>query len=86
MLQNLLVGVIVVGALVYAIWRLPGDATRLRYVAWMKRAGGGRGPLQRLALRLEKGLDGGSACGGCSGAGDHVEKRAQPGTVRTRRR
>jgi hypothetical protein len=52
----------------------------------MKRAAGGSGPLQRLALRLEKGLGGGSACGGCSSAADHAEQRAQSGAVRTPRR
>jgi hypothetical protein len=86
MLQNLLVGVIVLGALVYAIWRLPGNATRLRYVAWMKRAAGGSGPLQWLALRLEKGLGTGSACAGCSSAADHAVKPSGPGAVRTPRR
>lgn len=74
-LQQLLVGIIVVAAVLFAAWRLPGRATRLRYVAWMKRISGGRGPLARLAWRLEGRLRRDeSACSGCSAASDHPRR------------
>lgn len=74
-LQQLLVGIIVVAAVLFAAWRLPGRATRLRYVAWMKRLSGGRGPLARLAWRLEGRLRRDeSACSGCSAASDHPRR------------
>jgi hypothetical protein len=74
-MQNLLVALIVLLALLFAIWRLPGSATRLRYVAWLKRRGGERNPLRRLGQRLEARLlrAEGGACSGCSAAGKHGE-------------
>ena len=67
--QRILVGLIVAAALLFALWRLPGQATRLRYVQWMRGISGGRGPLARLAWRLEARLRRDqSACSGCSGA------------------
>ena len=75
MAQQILVVVIVAAALLFAAWRLPGTATRLRYVSWMKRIAGGRGPLLRLALRLEARLRRDQpACAGCSAAADHRPK------------
>jgi len=74
-LQQVLVGFIVAAAVLFAAWRLPGRATRLRYVAWMTRLSGGHGPLARLAWRLEGRLrreD--SACSGCSASGDHPRR------------
>jgi hypothetical protein len=74
--QLFLVGIIVAAALVFAIWRLPGRATRLRLVYGMKRLSGGRGPLARLALHLEARLrSDGSACAGCSAADSHRPSR-----------
>jgi hypothetical protein len=73
-LQNLLVAMIVLLAVLFAVWRLPGAATRLRYAAWLKRRGGQRNPLHRLGQWLESRIlraEGGSACSGCSAAGDH---------------
>jgi hypothetical protein len=71
--QNLLVAMIVLLAAVFAAWRLPGAATRLRYAAWLKRRGGERNPLRRLGQRLEARVlrAEGGACSGCSAAGDH---------------
>jgi hypothetical protein len=71
--QNLTVAMIVLLATVFAAWRLPGAATRLRSAAWLKRRGE-RGPLHRLGLWLEARVlraEGGSACSGCSSADDH---------------
>ncbi len=70
--QNLLVAVIVLLAVLFAAWRLPGAATRLRYAAWLKRRGE-HNPLRRLGQRLEARVlraEGGS-CSGCSAAGEH---------------
>jgi hypothetical protein len=72
--QNLLVAAIVLLAAVFAAWRLPGAATRLRYAGWLKRLGGGRGALHRWGQRLEARVlraEAGSACSGCSSADDH---------------
>ncbi|MBK6672438.1 MAG: hypothetical protein IPG49_02800 [Proteobacteria bacterium] len=70
--QSLVVALIVALAVLFALWRLPGSATRLRYVGWMKRLSGGHGPLARLALRLEaRTMRGQSACSGCSASADH---------------
>jgi hypothetical protein len=75
--QMLLVGIIVAAALLFAIWRLPGKATRLRYVSWMRRLSGGRGPLARLAWRFESQLRrDDSPCSGCSAADSHAPPRA----------
>lgn len=73
-LQNLLVAMIVLLAVLFAVWRLPGAATRLRYTAWLKRRGGPRNPLYRLGQWLESRVlraEGGSACSGCSAAAEH---------------
>jgi hypothetical protein len=73
MLQQVVVGIIVAMALLFAAWRLPGTATRLRYVDWMKRLSGGHGPIGRLAWRLEGRLRrDDSACSGCSVSADHA--------------
>jgi hypothetical protein len=72
--QNLLVATIVLLAVLFAAWRLPGAATRLRYAAWLKRRGGEHNPLRRLGRHLEARIlrtEGGAACSGCSAAGDH---------------
>jgi hypothetical protein len=67
-------------ALFFAAWRLPGTATRLRYVGWMKRLSGGHGPFGRLAWRLEGRLRrDDSACSGCSVSADHA-----PGTAESK--
>jgi hypothetical protein len=79
-LQYLLVAVIVLAAVLFAIWRLPGNPTRRRYIASLRRLSGGQGPLNRLALRLEARMaraEGSSACSSCSSAGDHG--KAPPG-------
>lgn len=73
MAQQVIVGIIVALAVLFAAWRLPGRATRLRYVGWIRRLSGGHGPLARLAWRLEARLRREeSACSGCSASADHV--------------
>jgi hypothetical protein len=76
MFQQVLVGIIVSAAMLFALWRLPGRATRLRYVGWLRRLSGGHGPLGRLAWRLEGRLRREeSACSGCSAADEHTPRR-----------
>ena len=60
MLQQILVFAIVFAAAVFAAWRLPGTATRLRYAALLKRMG-----LVRLGERLEARVLGAMVVGGC---------------------
>ncbi len=64
MIQQALVGVIVVAAALFAAWRLPGTATRLRYARWLKRAG-----LQRFGGWLESRQLRAIAAGGCAACG-----------------
>jgi len=60
MLQQILVFAIVLAAAVFAAWRLPGNATRLRYAALFKRLG-----LVRLGAWLEARVLGAMVIGGC---------------------
>lgn len=77
--QQLLVGLIVAAAALFALWRLPGAATRLRYVAALKRLSRGRGPLAQLARRLEaRERRDASACSGCSAAESHLPPPRDP--------
>jgi hypothetical protein len=66
MVQQVLVVLIVIAAALFAAWRLPGAATRLRYAAGLKRLG-----LRRLGARLEarelRAVTAGG-CKACSGA------------------
>jgi hypothetical protein len=67
-MQNLLVALIVMAALLFALWRLPGLAMRRRYVRWLARLGGpGDNLLTRLAARLGARLDEAARAGGCAG-------------------
>jgi len=71
-IQYLLVGLIVVAAVLFAIWRLPGNATRRRYVAGLRRLGGGRGVLNGLADALGARIaraEAASGCASCSSSG-----------------
>ena len=73
-IQYVLVGLIVAAAVLFAIWRLPGNATRRRYVAGLRRLGGGRGALHALAGLLEARIErseAASGCSGCNSAGEH---------------
>lgn len=65
-IQHLLVALIVLAAGLSATWRLSGIATRLRYVALMKKVGGRRGPVNWLARRLEVRLIASRGSGSCS--------------------
>lgn len=77
--QATLVGIIVVAAVLFAAWRLPGAATRMRFVSLLKRLSGERGLLAGLARRLESGeRRDGSACSGCSAAGSHPPAPRKP--------
>ena len=81
MWQYVLVTLIVLAAVLFAIWRLPGDATRRRYIAALRRLSGGHGALNHLALRLESRIapaKGASACGNCSSAADHGQAPTRP--------
>lgn len=74
-LQNLLAGIIVLLAAVFAAWRLPGNATQLRYLRWLKRHSREQNMLHRWAARREAGIlraQGTSACSGCSAGSDHA--------------
>ena len=80
-LQNLLVGLIVMLAVVFAAWRLPGNATRLRYLRWLKRHCAVQNALHRWATKREALIlrtQGGSACSGCSAEGDHQPAPSKP--------
>jgi len=71
-MQQVIVILIVLAAVVYAVYRLPGAATRLRYAALLKRVG-----LRALGARLEaKELRAISAggCAACSVRDKHVPK------------
>jgi hypothetical protein len=65
-IQHLLVVLIVLAAGLSAIWRLSGNATRLRWVLMLKRIGSG--PVQRFAARQESKLRA-RMSGGCSSCG-----------------
>jgi hypothetical protein len=60
MVQQIAVYVIVFAAAVFAAWRLPGSATRLRYAAMFKRVG-----LQRFGRFLEGRVVRAMTAGGC---------------------
>ena len=81
MWQYVIVTLIVLAAVLFAIWRLPGNATRRRYIAALRRLSGGRGALNHLALRLERRVaraEGASGCGNCSSAADHGQAPRPP--------
>ena len=64
MLQETLVFLIVGAALLFAAWRLPGTATRLKYAALVKRAG-----LRRFGAWLEARQLRAITAGGCKACG-----------------
>ena len=63
-MQQIVVILIVLAAAVYATWRLPGAATRLRYAAGLKRIG-----LRSLGSRLEMRVLRAATAGGCKACG-----------------
>jgi hypothetical protein len=79
MVQSIAVFVIVSAAAVFAAWRLPGNATRLRYAAACKRLG-----LRRFGAFLEGRVLRATVVGGCkacSGATQntvHGKSRTNP--------
>lgn len=64
MLQQILVFAIVAAAVVFAAWRLPGTATRLRYAKGLKRLG-----LRRFGAWLESRQLRAMVAGGCKACG-----------------
>jgi hypothetical protein len=66
MLQQALVILIVIAAALFAAWRLPGAATRLRYAHVLQRVGGARNPLRRLGDWLAARELRAMAAGGCA--------------------
>ena len=66
MAQQILVALIVITAALFAAWRLPGTATRLRYARTLKRLGL-RGIGARLEARELRAATAGG-CKACSGA------------------
>ena len=68
-IQYLLVGLIVAAAVLFAIWRLPGNATRRRYVSALRHIGGDRGILAGLAGTLERRIARAEAAAGCASCG-----------------
>jgi hypothetical protein len=60
MMQQVIVFAIVLAAALFAAWRLPGTATRLRYARGLKRLG-----LRRLGTRLESRELRAATAGGC---------------------
>ena len=85
MLEQLLVGLIVVAAAAYAVWRLPGTATRLKMAEGLARllpgAAGQR--FGKVAARQRALLTGGG-CGACGGSATSSSLRTS-GTARPRR-
>jgi hypothetical protein len=67
--QQIAVIVIVIAAALFAVWRLPGTATRLRYVAALKRIGLGA-PARWLERRVLRSI----AKGGCAACGSGTQK------------
>lgn len=87
-IQYLLVGLIVAGALLFAIWRLPGNATRRRYAAGLRRLGKGRGPLAGLADVLDARIaraEAAAGCASCGSAGAAAKTPAPAGRTRAKR-
>lgn len=69
MIQHLIVTLVVLAAAVYAAWRLPGSATRLRWAHALQRVGGARNPVHRLGDWLAARELRAIAAGGCSACG-----------------
>lgn len=67
--QQIAVALIVIAATLFAIWRLPGTATRLRYVALLKRTGLGA-PARFLERRVLRSI----AKGGCAACGSGTQQ------------
>ncbi|MET0290766.1 MAG: hypothetical protein ABW136_00275 [Steroidobacteraceae bacterium] len=68
-MQQAIVAVIVIAAALFAVWRLPGTPTRLRYVAGLKRIG-----LSAPARWLEKRILRSMAKGGCAACGSGTQQ------------
>jgi hypothetical protein len=84
-IQYLLVTLIVVAALLFALWRLPGNVTRRRYTAALRRLGGGHGALNGLANALDARIaraEAAAGCSSCSSAG--AQGQAAPPASRRR--
>ena len=85
MLQQVLVAVIVFAAACYAVWRLPGTATRLKMADGLARLlpGAAGQWFGKIAARQRALLTGGG-CGACGGSATSSSLRTS-GTARPRR-
>jgi hypothetical protein len=83
-IQYLLVGLIVAAAVLFAIWRLPGNATRRRYVSALRRIGGDRGMLGGLAASLERRVARAEAAAGCASCGSAGSPAKAPSATERR--
>jgi hypothetical protein len=81
MVQQILVALIVIAAALFALWRLPGTATRLRYAAGLKRVG-----LVALGTRLEARVLRSATLGGCKACSSTTQRlqHREPGARRPR--
>ena len=84
MLQQLLVGLIVVAAALYAVWRLPGTAMRLKMAeAMARRLPGALGTWSGKLAARQRALLAGGGCGACGGSA--TSRFRTSGTARPRR-
>jgi hypothetical protein len=67
-IQQVIVVVLVVAAALFAVWRLPGEATRLRWLVFLGQClpeSGRLSALMQRQIRLRRIAIGGSGCGTC---------------------
>lgn len=80
-MQDVAVAVLVIAAALFAVWRLPGTPTRLRYIAGLKKIG-----LGGLAAWLERRVLRSIAKGGCAACGTGTQSTVHgPRAPRPRR-
>ncbi len=80
-MQEVAVIVIVIAAALFAVWRLPGTPTRLRYIAGLRKIG-----LSAPAAWLERRVLRSIAKGGCAACGTGTQSTVHASrTPRTRR-
>ena len=74
LLQQVVVGVLVVACALYSAWRLAGARVRLRALERLERLPGLRGAAWLARLKARTLARFSAACGGCSQAGVHAVK------------
>jgi hypothetical protein len=78
LLQQIIVILLVSAATLFAVWRLPGEATRLRWLVFLERHCQGSRRLTARVQRqilLRRSAIGGSGCGSCGSNAEQEEKR-----------